>query len=123
MFQLTLSDMYLQNCSKRYHTQLLPSMVSTGRLRRSLRCSARGMKMCSSRKPLLLQLTLSSDESVDAVREWLEAAGIPTDRVELTTGGNWIKFDATVDEAESLLRTKYNVYEHEAGQLHVACEE
>ena len=36
----------------------------------------------------------------------------------------FLEFDATVDEAESLLNTKYNVYEHtQTGQPHVACEE
>ena len=35
-----------------------------------------------------------------------------------------MSFDATVDEAENLLKTKYHVYEHEeTGQPHVACEE
>lgn len=35
-----------------------------------------------------------------------------------------MEFDASVDEAERLLRTKYNVYEHsETGQPHIACEE
>lgn len=35
-----------------------------------------------------------------------------------------MSFDATVDEAENLLKTKYHVYEHEeTGQPHIACEE
>lgn len=64
-----------------------------------------------------------SDESVQAVKEWLVAAGIPMADIELTKSGNWITFDATVDEAESLLKTKYHVYEYDNGQPHVACEE
>lgn len=43
--------------------------------------------------------------------------------IKQTKSGNWITFDATADEAESLLKTKYNVYEYENGQPHVACEE
>lgn len=36
----------------------------------------------------------------------------------------WLSFDATVEEAENLLNTKYHYYEHEeTGQPHVACEE
>lgn len=35
----------------------------------------------------------------------------------------WLEFNATADEAEALLRTKYHVYEHESGQPHVACTE
>lgn len=36
----------------------------------------------------------------------------------------FLEFDASVDEAEELLRTEYNVYYHtKTGQPHVACEE
>lgn len=45
------------------------------------------------------------------------------DEIKQTKSGNWITFDATVDEAEALLKTEYNVYEYENGQAHVACEE
>ena len=64
-----------------------------------------------------------SKESVKAVEEWIHAAGISADRTKLSNGLNWITFDATVDEAESLLKTEFHVYEHETGQQHVACEE
>jgi len=65
-----------------------------------------------------------SDKTVDAVKTWLTSAGIPDSRIKQSQGLNWLEFDATVDEAEELLKTKYNVYEHEeTGQPHVACEE
>lgn len=52
------------------------------------------------------------------------ASGIPADRIGQTAGRDWITFDASVDEAEALLKTKYHVYEHDySGQPHVACEE
>ena len=36
----------------------------------------------------------------------------------------WLQFDATIHEAENLLKTKYHVYSHDTtGQAHVACEE
>lgn len=34
----------------------------------------------------------------------------------------WLKFDATVLEAESLLKTRYHLHRHETGKPHVACE-
>jgi tripeptidyl-peptidase-1 len=35
----------------------------------------------------------------------------------------WIKFDATVEEAESLLQTEYGIYTHATtGKDHLACE-
>ena len=36
----------------------------------------------------------------------------------------WVKFDATVEEAESLLKTEYNIYtDATSGKDHLACEE
>lgn len=65
-----------------------------------------------------------SKESVDAVRAWLASAGIPNARVKQGQSLGFIEFEATVDEAENLLKTEYNVYQHkETGQPHVACEE
>ncbi|KAK5117542.1 hypothetical protein LTR62_004964 [Meristemomyces frigidus] len=65
-----------------------------------------------------------SQDSVDAVMNWLESAGINEFRVKQSQSLNWLEFDATVDEAEDLLKTQYHVYEHEeTGQPHVACEE
>ncbi|KAK0256450.1 hypothetical protein B0A54_04706 [Friedmanniomyces endolithicus] len=65
-----------------------------------------------------------SNETVDAAKNWLTMAGISESRIKQSQGLNWLEFDATVDEAEELLKTKYHVYEHEAtGQPHVACDE
>ena len=41
----------------------------------------------------------------------------------MSRGKNWVNFDATIAEVESLLRTEYKVYEHASGQHHVACED
>jgi tripeptidyl-peptidase-1 len=42
----------------------------------------------------------------------------------LSKGKNWIKLDTTVEEAESLLRTNYNVYTNvKTGNYHFACDE
>jgi len=63
-----------------------------------------------------------SKETVDAVTAWLASSGINPSRIKQSQGLNWLDFEATVDEAEQLLDTKYHVYEHESGQPHVACE-
>jgi tripeptidyl-peptidase-1 len=58
------------------------------------------------------------------VRDWLSSNGIANERIDHSQSLGWLNFDATVDEAESLLKTKYHIYEHEeTGQPHVACEE
>jgi tripeptidyl-peptidase-1 len=64
-----------------------------------------------------------SQGTVDAVKAWLASAGIDGPRVKQSQSLNWLEFSVTVDEAEKLLRTRYNVYEHESGQPHIACEE
>ncbi|KAK4545784.1 hypothetical protein LTR36_002738 [Oleoguttula mirabilis] len=64
-----------------------------------------------------------SQDSVDAVKAWLASAGISEHRVKQSQSLNFLEFDATVDEAEDLLKTEYHVYEHESGQPHVACDE
>lgn len=58
------------------------------------------------------------------MKEWLILAGIAHERIDQTQSLGWLSFDATVDEAENLLKTKYHVYEHEeTGHPYVACEE
>ncbi|MCJ1435182.1 hypothetical protein MMC27_004553 [Xylographa pallens] len=64
-----------------------------------------------------------SQESVDTVVEWLEESGIETSRLSLSPGRNWLSFDASIAEVESLLQTEYKFYAHETGQGHVACDE
>ncbi|KAN0081424.1 Peptidase S8/S53 domain containing protein [Tylopilus felleus] len=63
-----------------------------------------------------------SRESVDVVRDWLIGSGVESDRIKLSPSGGWLEFKATVKEAEDLLHTSYNVYGHETGAEHVACE-
>ncbi|KAA6409887.1 MAG: subtilisin [Lasallia pustulata] len=60
-------------------------------------------------------------ESVDAVTKWLTSAGIAEERISRSQSLGWLKFDATVKEAENLLKTEYHVYKHKSGQPHVAC--
>ncbi|EKG13511.1 Peptidase S8/S53 subtilisin/kexin/sedolisin [Macrophomina phaseolina MS6] len=64
-----------------------------------------------------------SSETVDTVKSWLTDAGIAAGRVKTSQGLNWIEFDATVEEAEALLKTEYHVYHHSiSGQPHIAAE-
>ena len=42
----------------------------------------------------------------------------------LSKGRNWFKVNVTVEEAESLLMTQYNVYTNvQTGQDHLACDD
>ncbi|TVY80512.1 Tripeptidyl-peptidase sed1 [Lachnellula suecica] len=64
-----------------------------------------------------------SAETVFAVKSWLHASGIEPSRIRMSKSRNWVEFNATTAEAESLLRAQYHMYHHEAGHKHVACEE
>ncbi|CZR62185.1 related to Tripeptidyl-peptidase sed1 [Phialocephala subalpina] len=64
-----------------------------------------------------------SSESIGSVRDWLHSSGIDTDRHQVSPGRGWLKFDATIEELESLLSTEYHVYEHsETEELHIGCD-
>ncbi|KAL8902038.1 MAG: hypothetical protein Q9207_004903 [Kuettlingeria erythrocarpa] len=62
-----------------------------------------------------------SPDSVDTVKSWLVESGIAPERISRSQSLGWLKFDATVAEAETLLKTKYHLYKHSTGKPHVAC--
>ncbi|KAH8662151.1 Pro-kumamolisin [Xylariales sp. PMI_506] len=62
-------------------------------------------------------------ESIDAVKEWLQVEGIEGNRIKLSKGRHWLEFKATVSEVERLLKTTYHMYKHrQHGQSHIACD-
>ncbi|KAF8841683.1 hypothetical protein BDN67DRAFT_900913 [Paxillus ammoniavirescens] len=63
-----------------------------------------------------------SDETIATVRNWLISSGISDERIAVGRTKGWIQVDATVDEAERLMGTEYNVYTHLTGKEHIACE-
>ncbi|KAL9080561.1 MAG: hypothetical protein Q9157_000703 [Trypethelium eluteriae] len=71
----------------------------------------------------IVDLFEPSKESVSTIRSWLEKAGIRPDRISQSANKQWIQFDASVEEAESLLRTEYYIYEHgPTGRTNIACD-
>ena len=63
-----------------------------------------------------------AQESVEAVTEWLHSSGISADRLSRSQSLGWLVFNATVLEAESLLKTKYYLHHHATGKPHVGCD-
>ncbi|KAG8221268.1 peptidase S8/S53 domain-containing protein [Butyriboletus roseoflavus] len=63
-----------------------------------------------------------SDETIDMVRNWLITSGIEEEQITLGRTKGWIRVDVTVEEAEQLMNSEYNVYTHISGKEHVACE-
>ena len=60
-----------------------------------------------------------SEETVEAVTNWLVDAGISRDRLRLSVNKGWIHVNSTTAEAEDLLKTEYHVYMHPAGATQI----
>ncbi|KAL1966156.1 hypothetical protein VTN77DRAFT_4708 [Rasamsonia byssochlamydoides] len=72
----------------------------------------------------VLELFAPAEDSVVAVRNWLESAGIAPNRISLSANKQWIQFDADAEEVERLLQTEYYIYaSDETGKSHLGCEE
>lgn len=58
------------------------------------------------------------------MKNWLMDAGIGPSRIRLAQGMNWLHVNASVWEAERLMRTEYHIFEHTMTRtLQVACHE
>jgi tripeptidyl-peptidase-1 len=64
-----------------------------------------------------------AQDSVDAVMDWLRGSGIADHSITRSANKGWVSFNATVHEAESLLKTTYNLYRYQTGPVQVACQE
>lgn len=64
-----------------------------------------------------------SQETVDALLDWLQTEGIDKKRISQSTNKQWLQFDAPVAELEKLVNAEYHIYEHQSGKMHVGCEE
>ncbi|KAE8454178.1 hypothetical protein EG329_005103 [Mollisiaceae sp. DMI_Dod_QoI] len=65
-----------------------------------------------------------SDATIEAVKSWLIESGIENERLKMSNSLSWIRFNVTVDEAESLLKTEYGIYtNNKNGNEHLACED
>ncbi|ORY84175.1 subtilisin-like protein [Leucosporidium creatinivorum] len=61
-----------------------------------------------------------AEEAVAGVRDWLAEHGLK-ETVKLSKSRNWLMVDVTVEQAEKLLATKYETYEHVSGSKRLAC--
>jgi tripeptidyl-peptidase-1 len=46
---------------------------------------------------------------VDAVYEWLVSAGVAAEEISQSVNKQWMQFDASASDLESLLNTEYHV--------------
>jgi tripeptidyl-peptidase-1 len=65
-----------------------------------------------------------SKATVDAIYEWLVSAGITAEKISQSVNKQWMQFDASASDLESLLNTEYHAYEHSGtGKSTVACDQ
>ena len=65
-----------------------------------------------------------SQESVDIVTGWLTASGIAPERIKISQSMGWLTLNASVAEAEELLKTRYYIHKHKVtGKPHIGCSE
>lgn len=71
----------------------------------------------------VIELFAPSQDTVSIVTNWLTTAGIAKERITHTDNKAWLAFDATANEAESLLHTEFHEYEFEnSGKGAIACD-
>lgn len=63
-----------------------------------------------------------SERNFQLVHTWLIEAGVDTARISQSLNKQWVQFDASIAELETLLDTQYNEYEHQDGRLIPACD-
>ncbi|KAI2464825.1 subtilisin-like protein [Annulohypoxylon bovei var. microspora] len=71
----------------------------------------------------IIQMFAPAGNAVEEAKNWLSLSGIGDGRVALAASGGWLAFNATIGEAERLLETEYWLYEDDAGQMSVGCDE
>lgn len=70
----------------------------------------------------MLEVFAPEQCTVDTVRTWLIDSGVDASRITHSDNKDWLAFDATTEEAETLLLTEYHLYEHVDGHVTPACE-
>jgi len=72
----------------------------------------------------VIDLFAPSTSTVNAVRDWLIDSGVPAKSICQSVNKGWLQFDCTTAELESLLQTKYYMYENVAtGRTSLATDE
>ena len=70
------------------------------------------------------ELFAPTNDTVDAVSQWLQDSGISADRISQSANKQWLQFVATVEEMESVVKTEYHHYAHYGtGKSNIGCDE
>lgn len=72
----------------------------------------------------VVELFSPDESSVTAIKEWLISSGVSPNAITSPQSRGWVDFSTTVDQLESLMKTKYHMYDHvEARSAHLGADE
>ncbi|TWU78818.1 hypothetical protein ED733_007331 [Metarhizium rileyi] len=58
----------------------------------------------------IVDLFAPSEQTINEVKAWLAASGIPAESIKLSNSKGWLNFNTTASQLESLLQTKFYLY-------------
>src|ERR1700761_9057550 len=61
------------------------------------------------------ELVKPSDESLGLIRNWLQKNGVQLEQLQYSAAKDWIDISLPIKTVESLLKTEYQVFEHDDG--------
>lgn len=67
-------------------------------------------------KQEVMDMFAPTEETINSVKKWLVKSGIPEDEIMLSNSKGWMGFETTVSNLESVLKTKYHVYNNVAAR-------
>ncbi|KAK2603824.1 hypothetical protein QQS21_004026 [Conoideocrella luteorostrata] len=72
----------------------------------------------------VVELFAPDESSVNTIKNWLVKSGVSADKITSPKSKGWLDFHATVGELESILKTKYHMYDHvQARNAHIGTDE
>ncbi|KAG8411214.1 hypothetical protein J3459_016525 [Metarhizium acridum] len=75
-------------------------------------------------KDQVAALFAPDESSINAVKSWLIKSGVSADKITFPQSKGWVEFQSTVGELESILKTKYHLYDHiQARNAHIGTDE
>ncbi|QUC21684.1 uncharacterized protein UV8b_05927 [Ustilaginoidea virens] len=75
-------------------------------------------------KDEVVGLFAPDESSINAVKSWLVRSGVSASKITIPRSKGWIDFRATVGELESMLKTKYHMYDHvQSRNAHIGTDE
>ncbi|KHO00564.1 Peptidase S8/S53, subtilisin/kexin/sedolisin [Metarhizium album ARSEF 1941] len=75
-------------------------------------------------KDQVVELFAPDEGAINSVKSWLTKSGVSADSMTSPKSKGWVDFQSTVGQLESILKTKYHMYDHiQARNAHMGADE